>query len=414
MTTYFPREEYENRWSRVEAEMVRRGYDALIVWQRSAGGYDRVGDVYWLTNFTTTGTGQDAADEAFGAGYTFSAAVFRRGRAPELHIGQPKAETDVDRIFCGELFAHAGDWLDASAGNWLGGLADHLKASGVEGKVAVVGSDILPALYERGFRARATGIDWVGEDDLLRSVQKIKSPRELEAFRTAGEIVTDALTAMMEALAVGRTGAEAASQAAAIIVKAGGGFHRIDVMHGPDSERFPLPNNFYGYDCTAPKRGDIVRGWIFGPIFQGYWLDPGRTLVCGRKPDAKQRALIEGANSIVEGIISEAKPGVTRRQLGVIGARLAHEVGYYDCVQRVPVFGHGLGSWFDPEIIPVGDPGPNADPGMKYDEPLREGMILAVEAFLTHKGVGMAGFEQNLIVTRGGTELLTRTPMAFL
>jgi hypothetical protein len=40
-------------------------------------------------------------------------------------------------------------------------------------------------------------------------------------------------------------------------------------------------------------------------------------------------------------------------------------------------------------------------------------MVMASEIFLTHPGVGTAGFEQNLIVTTGAPELLTRTPMLF-
>ena len=40
-------------------------------------------------------------------------------------------------------------------------------------------------------------------------------------------------------------------------------------------------------------------------------------------------------------------------------------------------------------------------------------MIMAAEIFLTHPGVGAAGFEQNLIVTDDGPDLLTRTPMLF-
>jgi Xaa-Pro aminopeptidase len=40
-------------------------------------------------------------------------------------------------------------------------------------------------------------------------------------------------------------------------------------------------------------------------------------------------------------------------------------------------------------------------------------MVLAVEAFLTHPGVGTSGFENNFIVTDTGAELLDRTPMLF-
>ncbi len=57
----FAKDEYEARWTRVQAAMAAAGYENLVVWQRSAGTYDKVGDVYWLTNFQTYGTGQDPA-----------------------------------------------------------------------------------------------------------------------------------------------------------------------------------------------------------------------------------------------------------------------------------------------------------------------------------------------------------------
>jgi len=64
--------------------MAERGHDTLIVWQRGAGTFDRVGDVYWLTNFVMNGSGQDPASDEMGAPYTFCAVLMRRGLEPEL------------------------------------------------------------------------------------------------------------------------------------------------------------------------------------------------------------------------------------------------------------------------------------------------------------------------------------------
>jgi hypothetical protein len=33
--------------------------------------------------------------------------------------------------------------------------------------------------------------------------------------------------------------------------------------------------------------------WIYGPIFEGYWLDPGRTAICANRPTSAQKALLE-------------------------------------------------------------------------------------------------------------------------
>jgi hypothetical protein len=40
-------------------------------------------------------------------------------------------------------------------------------------------------------------------------------------------------------------------------------------------------------------------------------------------------------------------------------------------------------------------------------------MVLGVEAFLAREGVGLAGFERNVIVTDTGVEILEKTPMLF-
>jgi Xaa-Pro aminopeptidase len=39
------------------------------------------------------------------------------------------------------------------------------------------------------------------------------------------------------------------------------------------------------------------------------------------------------------------------------------------------------------------------------------GMAIGIESFLSSEDGGSAGFEQNLIITDTGTELLTKTPM---
>jgi Xaa-Pro aminopeptidase len=80
---------------------------------------------------------------------------------------------------------------------------------------------------------------------------------------------------------------------------------------------------------------------------------------------------------------------------------------------KVPLLGHGLATNFIPYVIPVGEGDADTDGALHYDMPLEAGMVMASEIFLTHPGVGTAGFEQNLIVTDAGPELLTRTPMLF-
>jgi len=403
---FFATEEYHSRWERVNQAMAARGYDHLLIWQRGAGTFDRVGDVFWLTNFVMNGSGQDPASEEIAAPYTFSAVLMRRGREPELHVGLPAEDLDLSRVVCGEVISHPA--------NLLTGLAAYLRAQGIEGRIALVGDDVLPGMYDRLLRRYTPQIEWHADETLLLGPQSIKSARELEAYRTAGDMVTRALTAACESLLTGHAGAEAAAAAAAILMRAGGGFHRIDIHHGVDTERRVISMDLYGYHSTPPAAGDVVRAWIMGPIFQGYWMDPGRSLICGNQPTSAQRALLEGAVEVVDALVAAMRPGTTPRQLGVLGGAIARKHGYFDNPQlKVPLLGHGLSTNFIPYVIPIGEG--EADPvgALRYDVPLEAGMVMAAEIFLTHPGVGTAGFEQNLIVTSGAPELLTRTPMLF-
>jgi Xaa-Pro aminopeptidase len=401
----FQPDEYRGRWARVWNSMQAKGYEWLLVWQRGAGAYDRVGDVFWLTRFVMNGSGQDPASEEYGAPYTFSAVLMRRGSEPELHVGLPEAELDLSGVACGRVVSHAQ--------NLMQGLAQHLAAAGVEGRVALVGDDVLPGLYDRQLRRATPQIEWRSDETLLLAAQRIKTHAELEVFRRAGALVTEALTALVEALRAGTSSAEAAARAAAALVRGGGGYHRIDIHHGAAAERTIVSQNLYGYDTALPRTGELARAWIFGPILEGYWLDPGRTVTCGAASTEAQRNLLAGCVEVVDGIVRAMKPGITPRELGALGAQLARRHGYFDHPQpRVPL-GHGLSTNFIPYTIPMGEGDPDPSGAFQYDEPLAAGMVMASELFLTHPGVGTAGFEQNVIITPDGCELLTRTPMLY-
>jgi len=403
---FFAADEYHSRWERVDQAMSARGYEHLLIWQRGAGTFDRVGDVLWLTNFVMNGSGQDPASEEIAAPYTFCAVLIRRGRQPELHVGLPAEDLDLSRVVCGQVIHHPG--------NLMTGLAGYFGAQGIEGRIAVVGDDVLPGMYDRLLRRDTPQIEWHSDETLLLGPQSIKSARELEAYRTAGDLVTRALTAACELLLTGHSSAEAAAEAAAILMRGGGGFHRIEFHHGAHTEHHVISTDLFGYHTTPPAAGELVRAWIMGPIFQGYWMDPGRSLISGNQPTGPQRALLEGAVEVVDALAAAMRPGITPRQLGMLGGAVARKHGYFDHPQlKIPLLGHGLSTNFIPYPIPIGEGEADTDGALHYDVPLEAGMVMAAEIFLTHPGVGTAGFEQNLIVTDAGPELLTRTPMLF-
>jgi len=396
MGRYFPQAEYEERWKRVEAEMKRRGYDVAVIWSRGAGTYCRSADVLYLANYYSTWSGQGFVDAPHFNGRSFSAVILKIGEEPEIHVDEPAVRHDLlamDRV------KGCFDPIDP-----FRSVADSLRERKIEGKVALVGSDIIPMKYWLQFSEQTPKVAWKVENDLVEAVRRIKSARELDAVREAGKITTRALDKLMKGLLSGKTEAEAAADAAHEVVKAGGAIHMIESSHGELIEffaRHPLT----GYSQDIPKDGDLIRAWLFGPIFEGYYLDPGRTAVFGRRPNAAQRALVEDCASVTEKIMAACRPGASVVELGRLGDKLMQEVGFTRdfASTKWPLYGHSVGLYFEQPVISV-------KMGREGDL-LQPGMVLGVEVFLAREGVGSSGFEQNLIVLEDENEVLTTSPM---
>lgn len=385
---YFPIEEYERRWSRVYAEMKRRGFETAVVWGKTSGVYERAGDMLYLTNFFSTHSGQEPDTELWNArGY--SAVILHGNEVPDLHTDEAEARLDV--IATERFHGHY---------DVIKGVAEGLNALRPRGPVAFVGTDFIPVKYYRQLEALAPDITFKGDDDLVRDVRKIKSQRELDCFREGGDIVTRGLTAIMEAMIAGKTEGEAAAAGARVVMEAGGTWHRIPISHGKTA-RYLESNPLVGYSTEAPKKGDMFHAWIYGPIHQGYWLDPGRTAVTGRKPSPEQKRMTEALVDIMQRLMAEIRPGVKVKKVALLGDELTRASGYVSEVLKTnwPYYGHGNGCMWERPYI---EPRLCTD-----DEIFEENMVASVEGFFDKEGVGTAGYETNYIITKTGVEVIT-------
>lgn len=388
---YFSIEEYEARWKRVYAEMMRRGYETAVVWGKTSGVYERAGDMLYLTNFFSTHSGQEPDTELWNArGY--SAVILHQGEVPELHTDEAEARLDI--IATDRFHGHY---------DVIKGVAEALNRRKPQAPVAFAGTDFIPVKYYRQLEALAPNVAFKADDDLVRDVRKIKSPRELDCFREGGAIVTRGVSAIMEAMIAGRTEGEAAAAGAKIVMEAGGTWHRIPISHGKTA-RYLESNPLVGYSTEAPKPGDMFHAWIYGPIHQGYWLDPGRTAVCGGKPSPEQKKMTEALVDIMKRLMAEVRPGVRVKKVALLGDELTRASGYVSEVLKTnwPYYGHGNGCMWERPYI---EPRLCSD-----DEIFEENMVASVEGFFDKEGVGTAGFETNYIITKDGVEEITPVP----
>ena len=399
MPLYFPQEEYEDRWLRVSDEMSRQGFDIALVWSRSAGTYEKFGDVFYLTHYYSNQSGQ--ADEDAWLGVGFAALVLEPGQTPELIADLtefPQEQVTTARV------------VRSDEPNRVLLVTEAMRARGfTEGRVALVGDGFVPWRYARVLQEELPGIEWVPADELVEAVRRRKSPRELECFREGGEIVTAALTKQLEAAVRGGSQADIAAAGAHELLTRGGNFHMIPVASGSGRDLEAFTNEpLTGFDVRIDVRpGDLVRTWIYGPAWQGYWLDPGRTVVAGGQPSDAQRRWITAANDVVTKLIDEIRPGRSVREIAELGNRLRRETGTVDDAtsETFPLLGHGNGLFWERPTIWL-DVEQNEERWTFW-----EGQTMGVETFLSHPDVGSVGMEQNIIVHERGNELLTPVPL---
>jgi Xaa-Pro aminopeptidase len=403
---YFPRDEYVERWARLEAELKRTGYDAAVLWQRTGGSYDRAGDVWYLSGYASHSSGQEPSSNSVGR--SFAALLVRVGHEPELHIAEPVHTVDRRYVAVEDIYAHDEDLAT--------GLGTRLKELGVTGRVAYAGDDFLPILMFRLLSKATPEIEWVPEEYLLFEIQNHKSELELDLYREGGEVASRALTALMEGLIKGERQCDAAAKAAAIIVGSGGGFQRIGVHTGDASELAMWDFPLYGYSSEAAQPGDMVRAWVYGPIRGGYWLDPGRSSVCGT-PSPERKRLVESGAALTQTVMDAIKPGVTPREVGAAGDAFVKQLGYSDDKGGAiwDLYGHSISTfWLGPNIPAFGAHADEGDPGWwNVDRPFHEGQVYTAETFTRDPGVGTATFEEVFIVHESGLEVLSTTPMVF-
>ncbi|MBT4284879.1 MAG: aminopeptidase P family protein [Rhodobacteraceae bacterium] len=389
----FSATEYESRWKKVEMEMSIRGLETAVIWGRTASTFDRAADVIYLTNYFSTKVGQGFDSGKFSA-RAYCAVLFRVGFEPILIADDPDVRKEVVAV---------SDFRVAD--NPVSTLVDTLTSLKISGKVGFVGSDFFPMKYWNELQKITPNLTWEICDNLVRVQRLIKSVEEQEVIRIGGQIASPAMTRMMKALLSGKTEAEAAGLAAHDIVSAGGVIDKIQVSHG-DTIGFTCGDPLTGYRKVAPNSGDLFRAFLIGPMYQGYYLDPGRTAVCGNKPSSDQINILEACENIISSMAASIKPGVSFEDAAKVGDKMVADFGpdADPAAEKFPFFGHPHGLYFEgPPYISTVLEHKNA----KFET----GMLIGLEAFLARKGVGNVGFEQNYLVKENGLELITTTPM---
>ncbi|MEG6617550.1 Xaa-Pro peptidase family protein [Peptococcaceae bacterium 1198_IL3148] len=279
------------------------------------------------------------------------------------------------------------------------------------------------ALFQR-FKKHFPIADVRSVDRQLAAVRAIKSPYELSLLIQAGKIHQQILEETVpKMLVAGISEAELATQIYTSLM--GAGHHGLTRFRMFDTEMllghvgfgtssiyptyFDGPSGNVGLSPAVPlfgnrdrklKQGDLVYIDI-GCGVDGYHTDKTMTYMFGQSPSKEVASTHNQCVAIQNQIAEMLKPGaipshIYRTIINNLSAEfLENFMGFGK--RQVKFLGHGIGLLVDE--FPVIAEG--------FDEPLQEGMVIAVEPKKGIANIGMVGIENTFIITPEGGRCIT-------
>jgi Xaa-Pro aminopeptidase len=380
-------DEFRARTADVARRMRARGLDAVLAWSRGGGTVDRAAEVLWLTNYVNPWPG--VPDSPRWSGQSYAAALVTADGECALVTNVPPAEWEEARIVCDRFtddpFIHRG-------------AATVVREHGLaRARIGLAGRDALSVALAHLLQGELPEVDFVPADDLLAEARLVKSPAEQELIRLAGRAADATMTAMLAAAVPGATEVDAALASYAALAAHGGTPYAFALSSGPNAGCY-APNALPGWSDRTLEPGDLWHVDLVGSV-GGYIFDFARTTIVGGDPTAQQDELVESAIAAVEAVIGLIEPGRPVGDAVAHGRRTLRERNTRAAAPTkhdYPHLGHTIGLGFEHVWLYENE-----------QRPFEAGWYVAVEAVATDSDLGFAMFEQNMLVTGDGVELVT-------
>ena len=382
-------EEFAERRSHAAEMADAEGLKGLLVCSRGGGTLDRFGDVFYLANYYTSFPYiPDLPQVWSGRAHTF-VVLSAKGEC----ILVTDAPNDGQTALAEEDVIYTDLVLD--------GVLDAMQRLEMEsGSVGLIGGDVLPVDTYQNLAARLTNVEWTKAQHILVKLRSVKSPDEIELLRSASEVGSQALEAMMSAAEPNSTHGDIVAAGMAVLAPAGAALYNSFMASGRGGENpQAVRRNFPTWGSNEPlANGQWFRIGLSG-VLNGYYFDLSRSKAIGA-PTNQQIELFEAAIDIVEAAIAEIRPGVTAEAVAEAGLAKQTAMGY----PNDGVFsglGHGVGLGWDAPWLAAGD--------KTIIEP---GMVLCIERTIRKNGY-LGDFEETVVVTEDGCEKITGAQMRY-
>lgn len=246
---------------------------------------------------------------------------------------------------------------------------------------------------------------------------KVKNAEEIKAIKKSGRILATALNELESLIVVGTTGVDVDKRAREILKKQGATPAFLGYQGFPASICISINDAVvHGIPSDKPfKDGDIV-GLDFGVLFDGMITDAARTIIVGNNPKREHALLLNRTKRALDEGIRAAHSGA---HVGDVSFAVENFISQFNYGNVRDLVGHGVG-----HTVHEGPEIPNY--GLAGQGPiLKSGMTVAIEPMITlgahnvvldtdgwtirtRDGSFSAHFEDTILITDDGAEILTR------
>lgn len=281
------------------------------------------------------------------------------------------------------------------------GDADEITASIMKGSVKRLGvEDMYISLFlYNTLKGRLPDVEMVTMGDQLDKLRMVKSTGEVEKIKKGAEILDKIYGEVVDRVKTFKSEREISAFIEYRMKMLGSSGPSFDtIVAWKENSAFP---HWKTTDQRIGREGFLKMD--FGCYIDGYGSDMTRTVYIGSSATERDKEIYNTVLEAQELAISKAREGITTRELDSIARTYIASKGYGDYFEHG--LGHGLGI--------AGGEMPYLS-NLTEEIVLKEGMVVTIEPGIYIPGYGGVRIEDDVVITKTGCKILTRSPKGWL